>query len=92
MKEKIIDFINKQERVYIVKTESMVLDSEDYDIGREVIGTSNKGVLSDYHYQYAIEKWCDIEDYSLVSLSEEKIICVFDCKTLENTKIDLVIY
>lgn len=92
MEKIIIDFINEQECVYIIKTEDMILDSEGYNIGREVIGTSNKGILYDYHYQYGIEKWCDIKDYSLVSLSDDKIICVFDCKTLESTKIDLLIH
>lgn len=97
------EFIDSQETVYIVKTKEMVLDSEDPEIGREVIGTSNKGVVYEYMYQYAVVKWKDIEDYSLVSLVEcysserggeerSKIIDVFDCKTLESTKVDLEIF
>ena len=83
MEKIIIDFINEQECVYIVETKDMILNSEDYNIGREVLGTSNKGIIYEYMYQYGIEKWSDIKYYSLVSLSDDKIICVFDCKTLE---------
>ena len=97
------EFIDSQETVYIVETKEMVLDSVDPEIGREVIGTSNKGVIYEYMYQYAIEKWKDIENYSLVSIVEcysserggeecSKIINIFDCKTLESKKIDLEIY
>jgi len=94
MEKVIIDFINKQESVYIVETKNMVLDSKEHEIGREVLGTSNKGVVYEYMWQYGIEKWQDIENYSLVSLDVErsKIICVFDCKTLESSKVDLEIY
>jgi hypothetical protein len=103
MNKIIVDFINEQECVYIVETEDMVLDSLEPEIGREVIGTSNKGVVYEYMYQYGIEKWRDIENYSLVSIVDcysserggeerSKIICVFDCKTLESTKVDLEIY
>lgn len=103
MNKIIIDFINEQESVYIVETKKMILDSVEPEIGREVIGTSNKGVVYEYMYQYAIEKWRNIEDYSLVSIVDcysserggeerSKIICVFDCKTLESTKLDLEIY
>jgi len=97
------EFIDSQENIYIVETEEMVLDSLEPEIGREVIGTSNKGVVYEYMYQYGIEKWRDIENYSLVSIVDcysserggedrSKIICVFDCKTLESTKVDLEIY
>jgi hypothetical protein len=103
MEKIIIDFINEQECVYIVETKDMILDSLEPEIGREVIGTSNKGVVYEYMYQYGIEKWRDIENYSLVSIVDcysserggydrKKIVCVFDCKTLESTKVDLEIY
>ena len=97
------EFIDSQETVYIVETKEMVLDSVDPEIGREVIGTSNNGVVYEYMHQYGIEKWKDIENYSLVSIVDcysserggderSKIICVFDCKTLESTEVDLEIY
>lgn len=103
MEANIIDFINEQECVYIVKTQKMVLDSLDPEIGREVLGTSNKGIVYEYMHQYGIEKWRDIEDYSLVSIVDcysierggeerSKIICVFDCKTLKSTELNLEIY
>ncbi len=103
MSKVIIDFINEQESVYIVETKKMVLDSMDPEIGREVLGTSNKGVVYEYMHQYGIEKWSNIENYSLVSIVDcysserggeerSKIICVFDCKTLESTEVDLEIY
>ena len=102
--EKIREFIDSQETVYIVKTEDMVLDSINYTLGEEVLGTGRKGVVFDYcGYEYGIHKWSEIENYSLVSVvdfySSEKggddcrnITHTFDCKTLEITKIDLVIY
>jgi hypothetical protein len=97
------EFIDSQETVYIIETEEMVLDSLEPEIGREIIGTSNKGVVYEYMHQYGIEKWKDIEDYSLVSIVEcysserggeerSKIVCVFDCKTLESTEVDLEIF
>jgi len=103
MNKTIREFIDSQETVYIVETKDMVLDSVEPEIGREVIGTSNKGIAYEYMYQYAIEKWRNIEDYSLVSIVDcysseregeerSKIICIFDCKTLESTKLDLEIY
>ena len=51
MEKIIIDFINEQECVYIVETKDMILNSEDYNIGREVLGTSNKGIIYEYMYQ-----------------------------------------
>ncbi len=103
MSKVIIDFINEQESVYIVETKNMVLDSIEPEIGREVLGTSNKGVVYEYMHQYGIEKWSNIENYSLVSIVDcysserggeerSKIICVFDCKTLDSTEVDLEIY
>jgi len=103
IKTKITNFINEQECVYIVETKDIILDSLEFEIGREVIGTSNKGVVYEYFVSNAIEKWCDIENYSLVSIVDcysserggddhQKIVCVFDCKTLESTKVDLEIY
>jgi hypothetical protein len=103
MSKVIIDFINEQESVYIVETKNIVLDSMEPEIGREVLGTSNKGVVYEYMHQYGIEKWSNIENYSLVSIVDcysserggeerSKIICVFDCKKLESTEVDLEIY
>jgi hypothetical protein len=98
MNKVIIDFINEQESVYIVETKEMVLDSMDPNIGRQVLGTGRMGVIYEYCREFGIETWRNIEHYSLVSIVDYyssdriKIICVFDCKTLESTKIDLVIY
>lgn len=103
MNQKIIDFINEQECVYVVETEDMVLDSIDPNLGYEVLGISKKGIIFEWMDTYGIEKWSDIENYSLVSIvdcySSERggddrrnITYVFDCKTLESTKINLVIY
>jgi len=103
MSKLITDFINNQECVYIVETKRMVLDSIDPNLGYEVLGISKKGIIFEWMDTYGIEKWSNIENYSLVSMvdyySSERggddcrnITYVFDCKTLESTKINLVIY
>jgi len=103
MNKEIIEFIDKEDCVYIVETNDIDLNSTDPNIGEEVIGIGKKGVLFEYHQDYEIAKWSDIEEYTLVSIVDcyssdrngydrKKIVAIFDCKTLESTELDLELY